>query len=158
MMSSSSEQIDIVHFEQQVASITEQLSLVLTDVEVPKSHPLGAISNDEKKQLLEEVLNQIYEKATKNGETELASKEDIRTAALEVRTALQIPSTRVVICRSLRAVTGKGGRELALEITKICLPLAIAGQIVIPVSALVWSILGFAVASIGVDWLCGDES
>jgi hypothetical protein len=157
-MSSPHEQIDIERFERQVASITEQLDVLWTGYDVPRSPPLGAVSNDERTQVVEEVLNQIYEDATKNGGAALGSKDEIRTAALEVRMALQTPSIRVVICRALRAVTGKGSRDMALGITKIVLPLAIAGQIAVPVSALVWSILGFTVATIGAVWLCGDEN
>jgi hypothetical protein len=157
-MSSPHEQIDMALFERQVASITEQLDVLWTGSDLPKSPPLGAVSGDERKQVVEEVLNQIYEDATKGDGAALGSKDEIRAAALKARTALQTPPTRAVICRALHPVATKGSREMALEITKFCLPLAIAGQIAVPVSALVWGILGFAVATIGVVWLCGDEN
>ncbi|RII30435.1 MAG: hypothetical protein CXR30_05475 [Geobacter sp.] len=156
-MSPTGETIDIEHFNSQVASLTDKLLTVYSGYEMPKARCLGFLSVDEKQQVVDEVLNQIYHDATKKGGVSLGAAEEIRTAALDVKSALKEHPTRSAICRALRACTGKSNRETVLEVTKICLPLAIAGQIALPVSALVWAILGLAVASIGTSMICGEE-
>jgi hypothetical protein len=157
-MSSPHESIDMERFQQQVASITDQLEAVWTGYDVQRPPPLGVVSNDARDQVVDEVLNQIYEDATTKAGASLGSRDEIRAAAREVRSALQTPSTRSMICRALGAFTGKSSREITVEMTKIFLPLAIAGQLAVPASALVWGILGFAAAVIGTTFLCGDES
>jgi hypothetical protein len=149
---------DMDRFNSDVATVTDQLQAVWTGYDAGRPPPLGVASNDERNQVVEEVLNQIYEDATQEKVSSLGSQEDIRVAAMSVRSALQTPSTRARICSALQAATGKSNRELAVEITKMLLPLAVAGQIVLPVSALVWGILGFAVAAIGTTWLCSKEN
>lgn len=150
--------IDIDDFQRQAASITDQLETAWSGHDAWRQSQLGAVSSNERNQAIEEVLDQVYEDATKTSGESFGSRDEIRAAALEVKSALQTPSTRSMICRALRAFTGKSSREMTVEIIKICLPLAIAGQLAVPVSALVWGILGFTAASIGKTWLCGDES
>jgi hypothetical protein len=155
-MSSPYDLIDIDVFKQQVCSTADHLEAVWTGYDLRT--PLGAVASDEKNQVIEEVLNQVYEDATEKPEDYLGSPEEIRVAALEVRSALQTPSIRSTICRLLLPLTGKSTREIVVEITKVCLPLAIAGQLTLPASPLVWAILGFTVATIGTTWLCSPES
>ena len=153
-MSSPYDSIDIEEFRQQVCSTVDNLEEVWTGYDLRAPSPLGAIASNRIDQVIEEVLNQVYEDATKKTGEHIGSKEEIRVAALEVRSLLQTPTFRSTICRTLLAITGKSTREIVMEITKVCLPLAIAGQLAFPPSALFWAILGFTVATIGTTWLC----
>lgn len=157
-MSSAYDSIDIESFRQAACSTADNLEAVWSGYDLQAPPPLGVVASDERNQVVEEVLNQVYEDATKKAGDKLASREEVRTAALEVRTALQTPAIRETICRPLQALTGKSTREIVLELFKVCLPLAVAGQLAFPPSTLFWGILGFTVATIGTTWLCGQEA
>ena|SRR3569833_991852 len=90
--------------------------------------------------------------------TTYESKEEVRSAALEARSALQTPTIRSTICRFLAPLTGKSAREVAIELAKACIPLIVAGQLIVPASPLVWGLIGFAATRIGTAWLCGDDT
>jgi hypothetical protein len=149
--------VDIERFEQQVASITDQLEAVWTGDEALRSRQLGALAMDDKDQVVEDVLNQLYTDATTKAEVSLGSKDEVRTAALEAKAALQTPAVRQTLCRILRPITGKSSREMAVELAKAGLPLALTGQLAVPAAPLVWGLLGFTAAWLGVTWLCRDQ-
>jgi hypothetical protein len=157
-MTANHQPLNIERFQDQVGTIADQLGKAWSGDEEWASRRLGAVAGDDKNRALEELLNSIYRDAIARPGTSLGSKEQLRSAALEARAALQSPSVRSTICRFLRPITGKGSREVAVELAKACLPLIIAGTLALPASPLLWGLIGFAAARIGTVWLCGEET
>jgi hypothetical protein len=153
-MRSLSQSIDVEEFQQQVATIAGQIDAVRAGIDPAFSRRLGAVSGDDKALIVDEVVNQVYQDAATKAA--LGSKEELRQAALEVRSALRNPSIRAALCRSLGPVTSKSSREFAVELTKASLPLVLTGQLAVPASPLVWGLLGVSVAWVGLTWLCSD--
>jgi hypothetical protein len=156
-MNTPNQPIDLEHFQQQIGSISDQLGAAWSGDEEWASHRLGAIASNDKNRAIEELINRIYQDAVAKGGTALGSKDEIRSAALNARSALQTPSIRSTICRFLGPITGKGSREVAVELAKASIPLVVAGTLAVPASPLVWGLIGFAAARIGTVWLCGDD-
>jgi hypothetical protein len=150
--------IDMKRFEQQVAFVTDQIGAAWSGDDEWSSARLGAVSTDEKNRVVEELLNRIYQDTSAQPDTSLGSKDEIRAAALDARSALQTPSIRSTICGFLGPITGKSARDVAIELAKACIPLVVTGQLAVPASPLVWGLIGFAAARIGAVWLCGDRT
>lgn len=155
-MSSANRPIDIERFPDEVASIADHIGAAWSGDEEWTSRRLGAIAGDDKNRAIEEVINRVYNDTTQKG-APIGSKDEIRSAALEARSALQNPSIRSTICRILGPLTGKSGREVAVELAKACIPLVIAGQLAVAASPLVWGLMAFTATRIGTLWLCGDD-
>jgi len=151
---------DARQFQEQVASITDYFQSVWTGGENWKQSAFGAVASDQKNVAIEEVLNQVYRDTTTgvSAHPALGSREELRAAALDTKSALQTPSVRAKICRALGPIGGKSSREVAVDLTKSVLPLMLTGQIVFSASPIAWALLAFTIASIGVNWICGDKN
>jgi hypothetical protein len=157
-MTTSQAPLDAERFEQQVASIADQLAAVWTGTDDLKEGGLGVASAADKDRVIERVLNQVFEDATAGAGDALGHKSEIRAAALEARAALQTPSIRTTLCRVLSPLRGTTTREITIELAKVSLPLVLTGQIAVSASPLVWGLLGFTAAWLGTSWLCGEQT
>ena len=156
-MSTSNRMTDLNAFPEQVATITDQIEAAWTGDEEWRSQRFGAIAGNDKNRLIDELLNRVYRDTTAPGAPTIAPKEEIRSAAVSAKSALQTPSVRATICRFLTPLTGRSSKEIAVEVAKASIPLVVAGTLPVASSPLVWSLIGFAAARIGAGWLCGGE-
>jgi hypothetical protein len=143
----------ITAFEVDVLRIVRQLESVWTGGDRGTGQGFSATNRE---RAVEETLEQAYRDASRPAQ-QLASDDELRSAAGEAKTALEHTATRSALCRVLQSATEQS-QNVAQLLIPACLPLALTGQIPVSATPLVWGLVCFAIGRIGVSVFCGGQT